>query len=56
MSIFHLKAPKENNQLLADEFDFSVPFNVSNQTNNYSSFKNNQNISNSQQQLPCNLY
>lgn len=48
MSLFHLKAPKENTQLLADAFDFNVPMSVSNVTNNYKSFKNNQNISNNQ--------
>lgn len=48
MSLFHLKAPKENNQLLSDTFDFNIPLNVSNKTNIYRSFKSNQNISNSQ--------
>ena len=51
--MYHLKAIKNNHQLLAKEYDFTVDKTIPNVSDNYVNFKNDPNISNSQATFTC---
>ena len=51
--MYHLKPKRDNKQLLAKEYDFTIDKTISNVADNYVNFKNDPNISNSQATFTC---